>query len=422
MKLIPLLITSILFVVGLRTAAQPGVTTYIAPHIKTLRTSVDDNAERMPVIKLDGSESLNISFDDMNPEYRRYTYRIVHCDYEGNPTDELFESDYVSAVADEEVIEDYEPSQNTTVLYTHYAITIPNTHVRPLLSGNYCLIVSGENDEGEEVEVIKTYFGVVDQKVTIRPTCTTDTEIDYNASHQQVEMEINFGNLILRDPSTEVRTVVMQNRRSDNAVWNPRHTSQFGNTLKWEHSRELIFDAGNEYRKMEMISTRYPGLHGDNVHWFDPYYVYTLMEDRPRPNYLYDEDRDGLSVIRCEAGGDPDIEADYVLTHFTLDMDKLPNDEVYVAGHWTTGGFVPEFKMNYNDEAKHYEANILMKLGYYNYLYLTKGKPGDGRSHTAQIEGDYFQTENEYEFFVYYRPSGSRYWQLCGFASPIYRR
>ena len=146
---------------------QPGRTSKMAANLRTLRLAVDGDVSRFPVLKLNSGEILEVSFDDLTHEYRRYTYKIEHCDVEGNLTSELFESDYVYSTADEGVIEDYETSQNTTVLYTHYKFSIPNTHMRPLLSGNYRISVMTENDDDENVVVLQTYFAVVDTKVGI---------------------------------------------------------------------------------------------------------------------------------------------------------------------------------------------------------------------------------------------------------------
>lgn len=401
--------------------AQPGRTTLMAPHLKTLQLKVNGSDERMPVIKLGSNERLEVSFDDMTHEYRRYTYKIEHCDVEGNVTDGLFESDYVQTVADEEVIEDYEPSRNTTVLYTHYKLTLPNAGLKPLLSGNYRLTVSTDNEYGENETVLQTYFGVVDTKVGIIPQCTTNTEIDRNDKHQQISMRVDFGSLPLRDAESEVKTLVLQNRRYDNAVVNAPYTAQDGNVLIWEHTRNLIFKAGNEYRKMEILSTRYPGMHGDNIRWYDPYYHYTLLLDNPRRNYLYDEDRDGAYITRCANSGDANVEADYVVTHFSLASLPMTDSEFYVNGRWTVKGLSPEYKMTYNEQTEAYEASILMKMGYYNYQYLCTKANNPGTGHTAPAEGDYYQTENEYDILVYYCPTGSRYWQLVGVVTPLYK-
>lgn len=130
--------------------------------------------------------------------------------------------------------------------------------------------------------VIQTYFAIVDRKVSIYPTCTTDTDIDHNNSHQQLSLKIDCSNLLLRDAENEVKVIVLQNRRWDNAVIGPQYTGINNNTLLWEHCHSLIFEAGNEYRKAEFLSTRYPGMHGESVRWIDPFYHYTMMTDYPR--------------------------------------------------------------------------------------------------------------------------------------------
>lgn len=421
--MVKFLFSILFFLVPIYGMGQPGRTTKMAENLRTLHMTVDGDASRFPVLKLNSNEKLEVSFDDLTHEYQRYTYKIEHCDVEGNPTTELFESDYVRTTDDQVVITNYEPSENTTVQYTHYAFSIPNTNMRPLISGNYRLTVSTENEEDEEVVVLQTYFAVVDTKVGIYPSATTNTEVDWNDTHQQIELKVDCSNLVVRDAQSEIKTLVMQNRRFDNMAKDVPFTAQNGNVLLWEHSRGLIFDAGNEYRKMEILSTRYPGMHGESVRWFDPYYHYTLQTDYPRRNYLYDEDRNGQSVVRYEGAGDADTQADYVMTHFVLDSPQLPEGkEVYVSGQWTSLGVAPQYKMHYNHADACYEANILMKCGYYNYLYLCASKSNPQVGSTMPIEGNYFQTENEYDILVYYRPTGSRYWQLVGCVTPKYKK
>lgn len=378
----------------------------------------------MPIINLNGNETLEFSFDDMTHEYRRYTYHVEHCDYQGNPTGELFSSDYVTSGDDEEVVDDYEPSQNTSVLYTHYSLTLPNSRMQILKSGNYRLTINTENDEGEEAPVIRTYFGVVDQQVRLSATCSTDTDIDWNNAHQQLSVNVDMGSLALRDAGEEYKLIILQNGRYDNQVVAPRPTSQNGETLIWDHSRELIFNAGNEYRKLEFLSHRYPGMHGESMKWFDPYYNYSLFPDTPRRNYLYDEDQDGISVVRTENSTSPETEADYALVHFILQTEELPNSKIYVDGRWASCGFQPATLMHYNAAVGQYEATVLLKQGYYNFQYLTvNGDDVSGRvGQSLPIEGDYYQTENEYTFLSYYKATGDRYWRMVGNLSLKYRK
>lgn len=420
-----MLIKPLLLLMGtmaLPASAQPGRTLLLSDHLLTFRCEVDGDGSKLPVIPLHGTQVLKFSFDDLTHEYRRYTYRITHCDAEGKPTEDLFESDYVTSGEEEEVVEGYEPSLNTTVLYTHYSFSIPNARMRPLKSGNYLLTVSTENDEGDAVPVAQYCFGVVDAQVRIAPECTTNTDVDWNGTHQQISLTADLGQLPLRNAADEFRLVVMQNGRHDNLRYAPAPTSQSAQVLRWEHCRDLIFDAGNEYRKMEFLSNRYPGMHGESMQWFDPYYHNTLFADAPRRNYLYDEDQDGISVVRCEQTATPETEADYALTHFTLQMPRLQGRDVYVNGRWASEGLSSRYKMHYNEQAGAYECNVLLKQGYYEYLYLTTGGGDHSAGSTAPVEGNWFQTENEYSFLAYYRGVADRYWQLVGALSLKYRQ
>lgn len=415
-----LLIVSLLC--RLSAIAQPGRTDYLDNNLHSLQLKINGKAEAFPVLNLNGSEVLEVSFDDLTHEYKRYTYKLTHCDVEGNPTEGLFENEYVRTTTEEEVIDNYQPSENTTIQYTHYSFSLPNAQISPLLSGNYRITISTENDEGDFVPVLYTYFAVVDAQVSIYPTCDTNTEVDYNESHQQLSLKVDASRLTMRNVQSEIKLVVLQNRRWDNAVVNVLPTIQNGNVLLWEHSRNLIFDAGNEYRKMEILSTRYPGMHGEGVRWIEPYYHYTIMTDNVRTNYLYDEDRNGLYLTRYEGGGNADVEADYVMAHFTLEKSKMPNHSVYIAGNWTGGCLTPRYQMHYDDERQAYVADVLLKCGYYNYMYLTTQPQQPTKGLTEPIEGNFFQTENEYDILVYYCPTGGRYWQLVGCRTPSYRK
>jgi hypothetical protein len=69
--------------------------------------------------------------------------------------------------------------------------------------------------------------------------------------------------------------------------------------------------------------------------------------------------------------------------------------------------------MEYSPADKGYIKSVLLKEGYYNYLYVTQ-KDNQSPASPALIEGNYYQTENEYRVLVYFRPMGGRYDTLIG--------
>lgn len=380
--------------------------------LHTLQVVVNDDPLQPPIMNLGGGNHLEIGFDEFSHEYHRYTYKVEHCNADWSPSTEIFESDYMNGF-NGEPIEDYEKSFNTTVLYTHYSLRIPNENISLKLSGNYKLTVY--NDEGDEpVPVLTACFSLVEPGVGIGATVSTNTDIDFNKSHQQVDFSVNYGLVKVIDPHRELKTVVMQNRRWDNCVVNPKPNIQAANKIEFTHNRQLIFPAGNEYHKFEILDVHVPTLNVDRMEWFDPYYHATLYPNQTARNYLYDEDQNGAFIIRNSDDEDVATTCDYVFTHFTLKSPQLPGGEVYLNGEWTYNRFIPEYRMTYNRETQAYEATALLKQGYYNYNYLFV-PDGDTQGNSGRTDGNFYETENEYIILVYHRPNGGRYDKLVGY-------
>ena len=380
--------------------------------LHTLQVVVNDDPLLPPIMNLGGGNHLEIGFDEFSHEYHRYIYKVEHCNADWSPSTEIFESDYMNGF-NGEPIEDYEKSFNTTVLYTHYSLRIPNENISLKLSGNYKLTVY--NDEGDEpVPVLTACFSLVEPGVGIGATVSTNTDIDFNKSHQQVDFSVNYGLVKVIDPHRELKTVVMQNRRWDNCVVNPKPNIQAANKIEFTHNRQLIFPAGNEYHKFESLDVHIPTLNVDRMEWFDPYYHATLYPNQTARNYLYDEDQNGAFIIRNSDDEDVATTCDYVFTHFTLKSPQLPGGEVYLNGEWTYNRFIPEYRMTYNRETQAYEATALLKQGYYNYNYLFVPN-GETQGNSGRTDGNFYETENEYIILVYHRPNGGRYDKLVGY-------
>ena len=137
----------------------------------------------------------------------------IHISFEADwsVSEDLFTSDYIDVFIEGNLIEDTEESLNTNVLYTHYHLTIPNAHCRLKMSGNYRLTVLDDNNDEEPM--LTACFMVVDPKVGVSLNVTTNTDIDINHSHQQVSMQVSYSGVNVTNPSTQIKTVVMQNGR-----------------------------------------------------------------------------------------------------------------------------------------------------------------------------------------------------------------
>lgn len=362
-----------------------------------------------PVVMLN-SNPIHISFDDLTHEYHRYTYTVRHCEADWSVSSELFESDYINGFASGNIIEDVEESYNTNVLYTHYRLTLPNRLCQLKMSGNYQVTVYDDNNDNEPV--LTACFMVVDPKMNVSLSVSTNTDIDFHNRHQQVDMQVSFGSVNVTAPRQQIKTVVMQNGRRDNARINVDYQNTLPNGISWEHNKNLIFTAGNEYHKFEVLDNDHPTLGVDLMRWDGEMYHAFLFQDTPRPNYLYDEDANGAFYIRNSDNIDNDTYSDYLYVHFDKPSERLDGD-LYLNGVWTNDLFPSKYLMEYDEATKSYHAMVLLKQGYYSYQYLLLD--ADGYTHHVENEGNFYQTENQYQALVYYRENGGRTDQLVGY-------
>lgn len=399
---------SLVFICNLNICAQRNE--MLDKNIASLQVVANNDWLSLPIITLNSNDFVNISFDDLTHEYHRYCYKIEHCEADWQTSSALFESDYIDGFASGNTIDDVQESTNTVQLYTHYNISFPNNKCRPKISGNYRVTIYDENDEKHVV--CRAYFMIVEPSMGVHLNVTTNTDIDINGKHQQVEMAVDYGNNIVSNPQTQIKTVVMQNSRWDNAVVNARPQYIKANGLQWIHCKDYIFDGGNEYRKFETLDVTHTTMGLESINWDGHNYHAWIWTDEPRPSYIYDKDANGAFLIRNSDNIDNDVNSDYIITHFRLKSPQIPYP-IYINGFFTNDRFLPQYEMKWNEKNQQYEGELLLKQGYYSYQYLLM-KP-EGKLKPVPSEGNFYQTENTYQALIYFKANGDRTDRLVGY-------
>ena len=401
----------LIFFVAFFSVAKAQRNEILDSQISSLQVVADDNWLSIPIIELGTNQRININFDDLTHHYRRFAYKLEHCEADWSVSSQLFESDFVSGFASGNLIEDIEESVNTTVLYTHYRMSIPNKNCNIKMSGNYRLTIYDDNDE--EKPVIVAYFMVVEPIMGVQLSMSSNTDVDINQSHQQIAMQINYGNMRVINYQDQIKTVLLQNGLWSNARINAKPQYVMTNGLRWEHCRNFIFDGGNEYHKFEVLDPTHPTLGVDRIDWDGYDYQVYLFPDVPSFNYVYDFDANGSFYIRNSDNIENDRISDYVLVNFTLHTPQKYDGDIYINAKWTNDQFLPRYKMLYDEQNNIYHTTISLKLGYYSYQYLLIDR--NGNIQRVPSEGNFFQTENLYDALIYYREQGGRTDRLVGY-------
>lgn len=388
----------------------------LSEHVRTLQVrSVSDRLSTgTPVMVIGSPDAITIDFDMLEDERRYLRYEIIHCNADWRPS-ALSYLEYLDGF-NEGTIDDYEYSTAMTVPYVHYILTIPNDKVRLKVSGNYVVRIYDESDPGETL--IRARFCVSEGRVPVGGFVTSRTDVDTNGGHQQLELEVDCNGVPNANLFTDFLVGIEQNGRPDTyrTLGHPLRVS--GRIMIYEHQPELIFDAGNEYRRFEVVSNSLPGMNVDAIEYRAPYYNHFLVIDKPRNSegYLYDETLKGGFYIREYNAENSDVEADYVVAHFALQMPELFNTDIFLDSDAFNRRFGPESRMIYNRGTGMYEKAVLLKQGQYSYQYLAVPS-GKDIGQTAEVEGNKFQTGNIYKVFIYTRIPGERYDRLVGAAT-----
>ncbi len=412
-----LVLSCLQMVVILCCSAQAYYTHPIDERVKTLCTIVDDDFQHLPVIDNTDNSHIDISFDYLSNEEPYLEYRVVHCDAQWE-ADDLSELDYLDGFLPVRINE-AQPSFNTFTNYYHFSVGFPNDDVRLLVSGNYAVIFSHQDDPDTPLAVAT--FSVSEQMAFVGGEVSANTDIDYRQEHQQLTLQCRWSQqqLPYLDPAHDLKLVVTQNHRRDTRRILPSPSRMETGKAFYEHLHTLIFEAGNTFRRFEFTDARYATFGVEQVTYQPPLYHVRLVADQARSGsfYRYDQDQHGRYLIRSLRVDDVDTESEYFVAEFTLAGAMPPKGSggIYLSGDFTYGEDTDAYRMNYDTERQCFVTNVLLKQGHYNYQYLV-GMP-DGQMSTSVVEGNYYETANQYEVYVYYRPMGARYDRLLGVAT-----
>jgi hypothetical protein len=351
-------------------------------------------ATLLPAVAKLGEGSLVLGFDDLRPDRDTYYAKIFHCNYDwtrSNLNDLDFMTEY-----NEFPITNYEFSVDTHIPYVHYWLTLP----RVKHPGNY--VVAVYRGSNKEDIILSKRFMIYDQRVSFANERNLIGAGSVAALNQQINFTISYRNLDILNPLDMVNVSIRQNQRWDNLATNikPSFVREIEKQLEYRFfDSEKMFKGGNEFRFFDMRSLTSPGRNVARVtKTVKPYEIY-LERDKTRQYQAYAQYQDinGGFILDNYDYRSASF-SNYANVHFSLASPPI-DGKVYVAGGFNYWNLNRESEMQYDSAQKIYEASVLLKQGWYDYQYVLRSKTQP----PYLLEGSHFETENQYEIFIYYR-------------------
>jgi hypothetical protein len=376
-------------------------------HFKTI-SFLQNGQNVIPIFRL--GDSFQFVFDDLYGTEANYFYTIVHCDYDWKPS-QLAKQEYLNGF-DDQRIQDYTNSLTTLQLYSHYRISFPNRLTQFRVSGNYMLKIL---DDDKNILFTKKFI-LYEELVSVPMQVRRARNVAVVEKKHNIEFSIKSAVITFQSPIQNVKVMLMQNGKFDTAITNIKPQFTIGNDLIYRYDKETQFWAGNEFLFFENKNILAANNTIARIDTKGGLYNAYLYPSQPRANspYTFYPDINGNYVVKNIGRENSEIEADYAWIFFTLSAPAFYDKKsIYVNGMFNNFAIGEENKMEYNAEKGVYEKAILIKQGFTNYQYVIADSNGKIDEENA-IDGNFFQTEDNYFALVYYRENNQRFDRIIG--------
>ena len=385
-------------------------------NITTVRLYNAGNPLTFPVIAMNGRDQLELHFDDLDADIKSYYYTYRLCNSDWTPAN-IGQFDYLKGFTQTR-ISNYRFSSIAYTRYTHYQALLPERNSYPTRSGNYILKVYLDGDTSKTVFTKRMM--VVNNSAAIAARVVQPFTPEYFRTHQKLQFTVDIKTLNNFNAAQQIKVVVLQNYRWDNALINLQPAFIRGTVLEFNSESSGIFPGGKEWRWLDIRDFHLQSDRVLSANYNKNSTDIFLRPDGPRADqrYVYFRDNNGMSIIEAIRGINSLWEADYATVYFSFvppNGNAYTNKDIYLFGQLTNYDFTDSLKMKFNADKGKYETHLFMKQGYYDYTYVGVDKSNPAIK--SEFDGNYYETENLYTILVYYSPFGSRADELIGVAT-----
>lgn len=349
-------------------SSTPAGPSLVSPgdDVRTIQLYGGADERSLPILRLDGEESIRLEFDLMADRGRPLSIYFDHA----NRTWErdLSPSQYLDSFQNDDLLS-YEPSIGTEVSYVHYSYRFPNDDIQFRVSGNYILRVT-EQGQPDEVLFERPFFIAED---------VGGLDVSGNGIVVSGQRQPSIQPIARYLPPAEIRgapfgytACFLRNGRLGEARCEDRPRLTDPPALRFELPRRRAFAPGAADYFLDLSSLQVGGSIERVDRSTSPFAVLLEPDYAEFAGSSVGPPLNGQTVVRgSRAERDPALTSEYVRTTFAF----VPPNERPVRGPLTVGGSFsgmradPTLQLSFRADRGRYEGEVLLKQGQYEYFY-----------------------------------------------------
>ena len=301
------------------------------PEVQTVQLFADGDQLSDPIIPIDDMvERLTLSFDIIDGEGEVLNYTFIHC------------------------------SHDWLIPYVNYQLKFPKADMMPLLSGNYLLIVFG--DDMNDLYFTRRFM-VFNEKAHVGAVVPRyPDDLSLTNTHQQLNVKVTMNNYLTGNTQQFSHLTIRQNGRWDNAAEGLQPTYVYPDYISFEHHPQTVFEATNQYRRFNTSNFYFQSENLAHIRQTDESFEIDIStcESRARKAYASYEDIHGEKYIYVENEDlDNATEADYCRVNFFYKSEApLTHEDLYIMGALNDWCFNESNKMQYDYRLHGYTCSM----------------------------------------------------------------
>jgi hypothetical protein len=362
--------------------------------VRTIQVYAGSDERSLPVIRLNGDETIQLEFDLMERQGRPLSIYFDHADRSWQR--DLSPSQYLESFQDDDLLE-YDPSIGTEIPYVHYRYEFPNDDIRFRVSGNYVLRVT-EQGNPDEVLFERAFF-IAEEAGGL--------ELSADGVVISGQRQPSIRPIARYLPPSEIRgnpfgytACFLRNGRLPEAKCEDRPRLTDAPALRFELPRDRAFAPVAADYFLDLSTLRVGGSIEAVDRSTTPFGVLLEPDFAEFAGSSLGPTLNGQTVIRgAQSMQNPEVSSEYVRTTFAFvpPNERPVRGRLRVAGSFTGMQVDPALDLDFVADRGRYEGQVLLKQGHYEYYYDTTD-PALRRT----LQQNLPRSTNTYTTFVYY--------------------